>query len=505
MITRLVRPVFSGCLRNARAWEGRVEQVQTAELLRMVKLARATEWGAARGFDKIRSYSDFCRAIPGPVSYEEIRPAVMRMIAGEKSVLWPGKVKWYAQSSGTSDGRSKYIPITEESFRRSHYRGAMHSVAHYLDNVEGSRLFDGKAFILGGSFANELALPEGVNVGDLSASLIRRMPRTAELVRVPSRRVALMADWRRKLPALVKAASARRDITNLSGVPSWFMTVLKGVLELTGAASISEVWPRLEVFFHGGIAFGPYRSEYASIIGSDRMHYLENYNASEGFFAVQNDLADPAMLMLLDAGQFFEFIPVDEALSLNPTILAPWEVEKGKTYALLITGVNGLWRYPIGDTVTVRSVDPLKITIAGRTKHFINAFGEEVMVHNTDAALTEACAEAHCSVANYTAAPVYAAGGKRGRHEWLIEFSHEPHDLEAFAGLLDEAVQRQNSDYAAKRTGGLFLDRLTIVKARPGLFDDWLASTGKLGGQRKVPRLSNDRKFIDPMLTFNVQ
>lgn len=499
-----MRPVFLPRLRAAASWAGRTEEVQRSVLARIVGMARDTEWGREHSYRRIRTYDDFRMAVPRVVPYDNLRPLVMRMIAGERDVLWPGVCRAFAQSSGTADGRSKYIPVTRDSLRMTHYRGARHTVAHYLDNVADSRIFDGRAFILGGSFANELTLPAGVKVGDLSANLIADMPRWAECVRVPSRRIALMEDWTRKLPALVKASARRTDITNLSGVPSWFLTVAKGVLELTGASTLHDVWPRLEVFFHGGIAFGPYREQYRNITDASRMHYLENYNASEGFFAVQTDLASPAMLMLLDAGQFFEFIPVSQALDDNPEILPAWELEQGQTYALVITAVNGLCRYPLGDTVRVESTDPLRITVAGRTKHFINAFGEEVMVHNADAAITEACRRLDCDVANYTAAPVYAGDHSRGRHEWLVEFNREPASAEEFAAVLDSELQRVNSDYQAKRTGGLFLDAPTVVKARRGLFDDWLASTGKLGGQRKVPRLCNDRRFIDPMLEINL-
>lgn len=498
-----MRPVFLPRLRAVASWHGRTEDVQRAQLAMIVRMARDTQWGREHGYRRIRSYEDFRQAMPHTMPYEDLRPLVMRMIGGERNVLWPGVCRSFAQSSGTSDGRSKYIPVTDESLRMTHYRGARHTVAHYLDNVAGSRIFDGRAFILGGSFANELSLPRGVKVGDLSANLIARMPGWAEHVRVPSRRIALMEDWTRKLPALIEASSRRNDITNLSGVPSWFLTVAKGVLEHTGASTLHDVWPGLEVFFHGGIAFGPYREQYRRITDQRRMHYLENYNASEGFFAVQTDMASPAMTMLLEAGQFFEFIPVEQALDDNPDILPAWQLEKGRTYALVLTAVNGLCRYPTGDTVTVESTDPPRITVAGRTKHFINAFGEELMVHNAEAALTETCRKLDCDVANYTAAPVYAGDLSRGRHEWLVEFSREPASLDAFADILDSELQRQNSDYQAKRTGGLFLDRLSVVKARQGLFDDWLASTGKLGGQRKIPRLCNDRRFIDPMLTMN--
>lgn len=504
-LTRLLRGPLTARAREARSWKGRLEEVQRAELARMVRLARRTLWGRDHGFARVESYEDFIQAVPQPVSYERLRPLVMRMIAGEADVLWPGVTRRFAQSSGTSDGKSKYIPVTDESLRRTHFRGTRHSVAHYLEAYPDSSLLDGRAFILGGSFANELTLPRGVRVGDLSANLIDSMPSGAGLLRVPRRDIALMADWRLKLPALIEASARRRDITNISGVPSWFLTVLKGVLEYTGAATIHDVWPRLEVFFHGGIAFGPYREQYRRITDPSRMRYLENYNASEGFFAVQDNPADRAMLMLLDAGTFYEFMPLDQVGRPEPRLLPSWEVEAGKTYALVISGVNGLWRYEIGDTVRVCSTDPLKITIAGRTRHFINAFGEELMVSNADGAIEEVCRALGCDVANYTAAPVYAGDHSRGRHQWLVEFSRAPRSLDEFARRLDTALQARNSDYQAKRTADIFLAPPEVVVARKGLFDAWLASTGKLGGQRKVPRLANSREFIDPMLNINNQ
>ena len=303
----------------------------------------------------------------------------------------------------------------------------------------------------------------------------------------------------KKLPALVNAAM-HADVRSISGVPSWFLTVLQTMLARTGAASVHEVWPNLEVFFHGGIAFGPYRTQYERITDTARMRYWENYNASEGFFGVQARPGSPNMRLLMNTDVFYEFLPVD---SPDAVPVPAWEVERGKIYAMLITSGNGLWRYPLGDTVRVESLNPLEITIAGRTKHFINAFGEEVMVHNTDAALMKACSRTGAQVLNYTAAPVYADGNRRGHHQWLIEFSQPPADIERFADELDAALQQENSDYQAKRSGGIFLDRLTVETAKPGVFDRWLASTGKLGGQRKVPRLSNDRRFMDPLLEFN--
>lgn len=474
------------------------ERVQRRELARLLAGGRDTVAEELFGFRNVTGYEQYRDRVKLH-DYSDIRPLVERMIAGERDILWRGVTRNFAQSSGTSDGKSKYVPITPDSFSRNHYAGGFDVVARYLSLYPDSRMFDGKGFILGGSFANELTLPEGVVVGDLSANLIEHINPLANMVRIPSKKIALMEDWSRKLPALVKA-SIGENVTNLSGVPSWFLTVLKEVLKESGAQEIHKVWPNLEVFFHGGIAFEPYREQYNHIIDPSRMRYLETYNASEGFFAVQCDIDDPGLLLLMDIGVFYEFISLDESGKESDRAVASWEVEKDRTYSLVITACNGLWRYKLGDTVTVTSVNPLKIIISGRTKHFINAFGEELMVHNADAAITATCNELGCEIANYTAAPVYAGDRTRGRHEWLIEFSKPPESLERFADTLDRRLREVNSDYDAKRTGGIFLDRLTVVKAPAGLFDRWLASTGKLGGQRKVPRLSNDRHIIESML-----
>ncbi|MDE6782179.1 MAG: GH3 auxin-responsive promoter family protein [Paramuribaculum sp.] len=496
-ITRLIRGMFMRSLRRADEHDGDVESTQRHELSWLLRRARRTEWGKTHSYDLIRSYADYREAVE-PADYTALRPLVMRMIGGERDLLWPGQVRRYAQSSGTSDGKSKYIPISDESLRRNHYAGGRRVVERYLSLYPDSRIFDGKSLILGGSFANELDLPAGskAKVGDLSANLIDAINPIANLLRIPGKHTALMADWHAKLPALVEAA-AKADVTNISGVPSWFLTVLQQLLERTGREKIHDVWPNLEVFFHGGIAFGPYRSEYDRIIDPTRMRYLETYNASEGFFAVQDRTDSRAMRLLTDAGIFYEFLPVDDP-SAQP--VPAWEVIEGKVYALLISSCNGLWRYRIGDTVKIESIAPLRITIAGRTKHFINAFGEEVMVHNTDAALSRTCEALDCSVKDYTVAPVYAEGGHHGHHQWLIEFRRPPADITEFAGRLDLELQRVNSDYQAKRAGSIFLAPLSVEVAPVGLFERWLEATGKLGGQRKVPRLSNDRTTIEAML-----
>ncbi len=497
--TPLARPIFAPRIKAANSWVGRCEDVQRRQLDWLLSRAASTAIGERYNLRGVKTYEDFSRSVP-VVVYEDIRDDVMRMVMGEKDILWPGRCRRFAQSSGTSDGKSKYVPVTDDSLSRNHYAGGRDVVAHYLNLNPRSRIFSGKSFILGGSYANEVAnLPAGVKVGDLSANLIDKINPLVNIFRIPSKDVALMSDWHEKLPALV-AASINQDVTNISGVPSWFMTVIREVIAAAGASTIHDVWPNLEVFFHGGISFEPYRSQYARLTDPAKMHYLETYNASEGFFAVQSAYDSAGMLLLLDVGVFYEFVPLGALGDASAVALPAWKVEPGETYALVISSCNGLWRYMLGDTVKVESVDPLKITIAGRTKHFINAFGEEVMVHNSDAAIAEACRQTGASVLNYTAAPVYDDGGHRGHHQWLIEWEAPPADKEDFAEKLDLALQAENSDYQAKRSGNIFLDRLTIDDAPTGLFDQWLESTGKLGGQRKVPRLCNDRHIIEQLL-----
>lgn len=500
--TPIARSIFSRRARKLRDYSSfSVEEMQMGTLSALVRRLSRTRYGSRYGITDDCSATEFRRRLP-LVQYEDIRQEVMRAVSGEKDVLWPGRCKRFAQSSGTSGGKSKYIPITDRALKMNHFVGASDSLISYLDHNPGSKIFSGKAFILGGSYANALSLPPGVHVGDLSASLIDCINPVANLFRIPDKKIALMEDWNEKLPRLVDAA-ARADVTNISGVPSWFLTVLKEVTAHAGAKTIHEVWPNLEVFFHGGIAFDPYRSQYRELTDPQKMHYVENYNASEGFFAFQDDPASPGMLLLLDRDIFYEFIPLDSLDTPRPETLTAAEVEQGKTYALVISSSCGLWRYIIGDTVRIHSLCPLRITVAGRTKSFINAFGEELMVYNAERAIDRACRICGCSVANYTAAPLFADNRHKGCHQWLIEWNNPPADIDRFADALDDCLQEENSDYQAKRQGSIFLNPPQIITARPGLFDRWLASTGKLGGQRKIPRLNNDRSLIDSLLQLN--
>ncbi len=499
-ITSIVRPLLGKRLRAIDRYALHTEEIQRRVLARLVGQAAQTEWGKAHGYGNIRSYEDFARAVPVN-TYEELKGGIDRMRHGERNVLWPGEVRWYAKSSGTTNDKSKFIPVSRQGLHDTHYRGGTDAVALYLRNNPQSRLLDGKALILGGSHAPNYNVERSL-VGDLSAILIENINPLVNLVRVPKKGVALLADFEEKRDRIARIAM-KENVTNLSGVPSWMMSVLTRVLELSGKERIDQVWPNLEVFFHGGVAFTPYREQYSRLIQSDRMHYMETYNASEGFFGLQDNPLDPAMLLMIDYGVFFEFIPLDEVGKDNPTVLPLWAVEPGRNYAIVITTSCGLWRYQIGDTVRFTQTEPWKFVISGRTKSFINAFGEELIVDNAEKGLQEACRQTGATVSEYTAAPVFMDGQGKCRHQWVIEFGTPPADVDLFARTLDEALQRVNSDYEAKRHKDITLQRLEVVTARPGLFNDWLKSRGKLGGQHKVPRLCNNRDIIEQVLQLN--
>jgi hypothetical protein len=393
------------------------------------------------------------------------------------------------------------IQVSKEGLQTVHYAGGRDAVALYLQQNPASRVFSGRSLILGGSHAPNYNLKNSL-VGDLSAILIENINPLVNLVRVPEKKIALLSDFEEKMEKIARVAMDK-NITNISGVPSWMLAVLKRVMELKGTDNLAEVWPNLEIFFHGGVAFTPYREQYKQIIRSSKMHYMETYNASEGFFGLQNDPADPAMMLMIDYGVFYEFLPMDEFDSPNPHVVPLTGVEVGKNYAMLISTACGLWRYMIGDTVKFTSKDPYKFIITGRTKHFINAFGEELMVDNAEQGLARACKETGAQVAEYSAAPVFMDADAKCRHQWLIEFAVMPDSLEKFAEVLDNTLQEINSDYEAKRHKNITLQPLEIVVARPKLFHDWLKEKGKLGGQHKVPRLSNSREYIEEMLRLN--
>ena len=497
-LTGIASKIFLPRQRELERHNSEAESLQRGVLARLLGRAKDTEYGRSHVFGDIKDYEHFTRNVPVN-TYEELKESIDRMRHGERDVLWPGRVKWYAKSSGTTNDKSKFIPVSSEGLQHIHYAGAFDTVALYLRNNPQSRIFDGRAMILGGSHAPNYNLP-GSLVGDLSAILIENMNPLANLIRVPKKQTALLSDFEVKRDRIAREAMTK-NVTNLSGVPSWMLSVLSRVMELSGKEHLEEVWPNLEVFFHGGVAFTPYRQQYERLITSSRMHYMETYNASEGFFGLQSDPDDKSMLLMLDYDVFYEFIEMGN--EKVDSIVPLWAVEPGKNYAMLISTSCGLWRYMIGDTIRFTSKNPYKFVISGRTKSFINAFGEELIVDNAEQGLQYACQQAGAEVSEYTAAPVFMDDNAKCRHQWLIEFRVPPQDIRQFATLLDQHLQTLNSDYEAKRYKDITLQPLEIVVARPGLFNDWLKQNGKLGGQHKVPRLSNSREHIEQLIHLN--
>ena len=499
-LTPFIKPVTNSRVKQIDKYATAAEELQRDVLRRLVNEATGTEWGIRHRYSDIRQYEQFAKLV-GIQDYESLKGDIDRMRHGEKDVLWKGCCRWFAKSSGTTNDKSKFIPVTSSGLKRVHYKGGFDVVATYLANNPKSRLLSGKALILGGSHSPNYNLQDSL-VGDLSAILIENSNAIVNMLRVPDKKIALLGDFEEKMDRIARC-TCNKDVTNLSGVPSWMMAVLKHMLNITGKQSVDEVLPNLEVFFHGGVAFTPYREQYRQLIRNSSMNYVETYNASEGFFGIQNDPLDPAMLLMIDYDVFYEFIPFEEFGSPNPQVLPLWEVEVGKNYAMLISTSCGLWRYMIGDTVRFTSKNPYKIVISGRTKHFINAFGEELMVENAEKGLEIACRETGAKVIDYTVAPVFMDADAKCRHQWLVEFAEKPASMEVFAEILDSSLQQINSDYEAKRYKNKTMQQLEIVVARENLFNDWLKSNGKLGGQHKVPRLSNSRQYIEELLEIN--
>ena len=477
------------------------EEMQHEILQYLVKRGKDTEYGRKYLFSTINNYNDFALNIPLN-TYEELKGYIDRMRHGERNILWPGQVKWYAKSSGTTNDKSKFIPITHEGLQNVHYQGGKDVLAYYLSNNPDSKLFSGKGLILGGSHSPNYNLSNSL-VGDLSAILIENINPLANLVRVPSKEVALLSDFEVKRDRMAKEVISQ-NVTNISGVPSWMLSVLLRVMELSGKKHLQEVWQNLEVFFHGGISFTPYREQYEQLISKQDMQYMETYNASEGFFGIQDDPNDKSMSLMLDYGVYYEFLPMDEFESEKPNIVPLEGVEIGRNYAIIISTVCGLWRYEIGDTIQFTSVRPYKFVITGRTKYFINAFGEELIMDNAEKGIEAACKATGAQISDYTAAPIFMDSNAKCRHQWLIEFTKIPDSISDFERILDSKLQEINSDYEAKRFHDVTLQQLEVVVARKNLFNDWLKLKGKLGGQHKIPRLSNSRKNIDQMLAMNI-
>ncbi len=466
----------------------------------LISSAKDTLWGKDHNFGNIDGYQDFA-SFMSVNSYEELKSYIHQMREGKPDILWPGKVVWFAKSSGTTNDKSKFIPVSKEGLKGIHYKGGTDCVSSYLAIHPKSKIFKGKSLILGGSHEPNLNTPNSM-VGDLSAILIENVPKAVNLTRIPKKKVALLSDFEQKRDQIAEIAM-HKNVTNISGVPSWMMAVLTRMMEIAGEKNLDNIWPNLEVFFHGGVAFTPYREQYKKIITNPDMVYMETYNASEGFFGIQTDINDPAMTLMIDYGVFYEFIPMSEFGKPDPKVVPLWGVETGVNYAMVISTTCGLWRYIIGDTVMFTQKNPYKFIITGRTKHFINAFGEELIVDNAEKGLEQACIATGAQVKEYTAAPIFMDDNAKCRHQWLVEFAKEPESVEEFAAILDRSLQAINSDYEAKRYKNITLQPLEIIKAKEGLFDLWLKNQGKLGGQHKIPRLSNNRTYIDELLQLN--
>ena len=471
-------------------------ETQQEILYKLLAKASATEWGKKYNYSSITSIKEFQSRFPVQ-TYEDIIPYVERLRKGEANLLWPGEIKWFAKSSGTTSTKSKFIPMSREALEDCHYRAGKDILSIYSMNRPDTRIFSGKSLTLGGShkinqFSNDSLY------GDLSAILIENAPFWVEIIRTPKHKIALLEDFEEKLNQITKSTVAE-NVTSISGVPSWYLVLIKQILAYTGKNNLLEVWPNLEVFFHGGISFIPYRDQYKKLIAGDQMEYMETYNASEGFFGIQDEPSKSDMLLMLDYGIFYEFIPADKINSDSPPVYTIGEVEKGINYVIIISTNGGLWRYMMGDTIIFTSVNPYRFKISGRTKHFINVFGEEVIVDNAEQALEAACKHTGAVISDYTAGPIFMNTKSRGAHEWLIEFEKEPADIKMFLRKLDSTLQSINSDYEAKRYKDLNLT-LPVIRVVPvGTFNKWLKTKNKLGGQNKVPRLSNSREYIEDL------
>ena len=473
-------------------------ETQNGVLFSQLYHAENTDYGKIHGFSSISSYDDFRRNVP-IVTYEDFEPYIEKARQGNPDVFWPGYIRKFAKSSGTTNAKSKFIPISEECLEDCHFKAGKDLLSIYANNHPENSLFSNKNLRLGGS--SELYEDFNTKFGDLSAIIIENLPFWVEITTTPSKKVSLMSEWESKLKAIVSEVK-NEDVGSITGVPSWMMVLLQRTLAETGKENIAELWPNIEVFFHGGISFKPYKDQYRKLIGKD-INYYEIYNASEGFFAIQDQAGSDEMLLMLDYGIFYEFIPMEDFHAGVRTAIPISEVEIGKNYAVVITTNGGLWRYLIGDTVRFTSVNPYRIKISGRTKHYINAFGEELMIDNVETALKMACDKLDASISDYTGAPVFMTNQSKGCHEWIFEFTKKPTDLEEFAVIFDNNLKTLNSDYEAKRYNNITLKAPIIHSAKPNLFYEWMASRGKLGGQNKVPRLSNDREYIDQLLIIN--
>ena len=476
------------------------DDVQHEWLLKLVSSAKDTEWGKKYDYKNIFNLEQFKNNVPIQ-HYETLKPFIDRIRRGEQNILWNTEIKWFAKSSGTTNDKSKFIPVSEESLNDCHYNGGRDMISIHCSLHPGTQLFTGKNLALAGSLVTDHFGDYESQNGDLSAIVINNLPVWAEFFRAPDLSIALLEKWDEKLEKIARA-TMNENMVSLAGVPSWMMLIMKRVLEETGKGSIAEVWPNLEVYFHGGVNFNPYREQFKSIFNKTDMNYLELYNATEGFFGIQDQRNSEELLLMLDYGIYYEFLPVGELEKESPKTLSLDEVELNTNYALVISTNAGLWRYMIGDTIQFTSLYPFRFKITGRTKHFMNAFGEEIIVDNADRALAIACEKTGARITEYTAAPIYMNGNENGAHEWLIEFDLPPSSISYFSEVLDNALKSINSDYEAKRYLNLALKQPVVQILPLGTFYKWLASKNKIGGQHKVPRLSNDRKYVEEILSL---
>ena len=505
-IVQLVNSIVSSFVRKRLKeihayWQDPIGLQQNV-FVELIKRAEDTSWGKSYQYNSISKIEDLKNRLPVQ-SYEDFKPFINRILKGENNVTWPDKIDWFAKSSGTSSDKSKFIPLSFESMKKCHYRAGRDVMGFYYRNYPASQVFTGKGIILGGS--HEItSMESGKRSGDLSAILLQNLSPLARFLTSVDLKISLMDEWEEKILKLSEQYIPR-DVTSLSGVPSWSLVLLKKVLELTGKTSISEVWPNFELYIHGGVSFEPYRDCFQQMIGSEKLNCVETYNASEGFFGIQDQPNSRELLLMLDYGIYYEFIPLAEIENENPETLSLEEVELDKDYALVISTNSGLWRYNLGDTIKFTNLAPFRFMISGRTKHFINVFGEELMIHNTDKALAETCEALQLKPIEYTVAPIFMDQQNKGGHEWLIEFERNPSDIKTFALLLDQNLKRINSDYEAKRYRDIALALPVIQLGRSNVFYDWLKQKGRLGGQHKIPRLSNERIFIEEILKFNFE
>ncbi len=476
-------------------------EVQEELLMNLIQSSKNTALGKEYDYASVNSYATFAARVP-IVCYEELQPLIERTRTGEQNVFWETPIKWFAKSSGTTNAKSKFIPVSNEALEDCHYKGSKDLLCLYLNNNEDSELFVGKSLRLGGS--SQIYEDNNTSFGDLSAILIENMPIWAEFSSTPCNKTSLMSEWETKIAAIINETK-NENVTSFAGVPSWMLVLMNKMLEETGKGNLFELWPNLEVYFHGGVNFEPYREQYKKILPKKDFKYYEIYNASEGFFAIQDLNYSSDLLLMLDYGIFYEFIPMDTYGTPNQKVIRLADVELFTNYALVITTNSGLWRYLIGDTVRFTSLNPYRIRVTGRTKHHINVFGEELMVENTDQAIAKACKVTQTEVVDYTVAPIFMEGKEKGAHEWMIEFKNPPADVSQFQKALDESIQSLNSDYEAKRYNNMTLNPLIINVARKNLFYDWLKDRDKLGGQHKIPRLSNQRDYLEQLKSMQLE